>query len=405
MKIGKFGEINKLSIDTIRHYMDMGLIVPEKKGGHYFFDERCQNDLELILEFKGMGFSLNEIKMILLYKKLGNLTDYEQDTYYQSLFLDKYKKIKQEIKNLVETKDKLKGKLDELSSQSVNSNTMIGIDLKVLDMLKCPKCGEQLLLQNGVITNNQIVEGKLSCTCNEDYVIESGILSVGKSLQSIVALPNEQYIDEYIHETDSIYLEYVYKSLDWSKRKLVQLDMSNKVLLELGSGMGFFLRSIYEELPEDCLYIAVDHNLERHRFLKSVLERNGVKRKILFICADFLSIPIPSHSVDIVIDQSGTSNYSFEHENFLLREIDDLVKSKTYLIGTYIAFKNFSPKSKIKTELRSNFIVNTIKEEIRKLAYITLDERISNPVDRGGKYENFFVEGEEVYSYSFLGKR
>ena len=35
MKIGKFGEVNNLSIDTIRHYMDLSLIIPEK-GGHYF---------------------------------------------------------------------------------------------------------------------------------------------------------------------------------------------------------------------------------------------------------------------------------------------------------------------------------------------------------------------------------
>lgn len=49
MKIGKFGEKNNLSIDAIRHYMDLGLIIPEKKGGHYFFDEYCQKDVELIV--------------------------------------------------------------------------------------------------------------------------------------------------------------------------------------------------------------------------------------------------------------------------------------------------------------------------------------------------------------------
>lgn len=32
MKIGKFGEVNNLSIDTIRHYMDLSLIIPEKRG-------------------------------------------------------------------------------------------------------------------------------------------------------------------------------------------------------------------------------------------------------------------------------------------------------------------------------------------------------------------------------------
>ena len=36
MKIGKFGEVNNISIDTIRHYMDLSLIIPEKKEGTIF---------------------------------------------------------------------------------------------------------------------------------------------------------------------------------------------------------------------------------------------------------------------------------------------------------------------------------------------------------------------------------
>lgn len=36
MKIGKFGEVNNLSIDTIRHYMDLSLIIPEKREATIF---------------------------------------------------------------------------------------------------------------------------------------------------------------------------------------------------------------------------------------------------------------------------------------------------------------------------------------------------------------------------------
>lgn len=31
MKISKFAEVNNVSVDTIRHYMDLGLVIPEKK--------------------------------------------------------------------------------------------------------------------------------------------------------------------------------------------------------------------------------------------------------------------------------------------------------------------------------------------------------------------------------------
>lgn len=215
----------------------------------------------------------------------------------------------------------------------------------------------------------------------------------------------EEFVLEYIHVTAPTYLENIREVGAWAKRKLGQLDLNDKVVLELGSGVGFFLRNVFRELPESCLYITVDRNIERHRFLKEVLERSGVRRNILFICADFLDIPIQDYSVDIVIDYSGTSNYSFEHEEFLLREVDSLFKLDCYLLGSFIAFKNFSPKSKIEAKFRDNFISKKIKENINTLNYIPIEERTSKYIDRGGKYENFFVQGEEIYSYSFFGKR
>jgi DNA-binding transcriptional MerR regulator/ubiquinone/menaquinone biosynthesis C-methylase UbiE len=406
MRIGKFGKMNKLSIDTIRHYMDLGLIMPVKQGGHYFFDERCQNDLELILEFKGMGFSLTEIKMIFHYKNLGKITDYEKNADYQSLFFDKYEKLENEIQNLLAIKDKLKQQLDHLSTKSNVSNSVIGIDFRVLKMLKCLNCDEQLTLQDGFISRNQITEGKLSCDCGVEYVIESGILRVGNPNQPNVDFPLENNISDYINETDPIYLENVNKGLHWSKRKLDQVDLHNKVILDLGSGVGFFLRNIYHQLPDDCLYIAVDHSLERHQYLKNSLERTGIsKGKFLFICSDFLEIPIQDHSVDVVIDQTGTSNYSFEHEDFLLRDVDLLVKQEGYLLGSYLAFKNFSYKSKIETKYRDNFLVDKIKKNISELKYKMLEDHTSDPINKGGRYEDFFVPGEEVFTYLYFGKR
>jgi DNA-binding transcriptional MerR regulator/ubiquinone/menaquinone biosynthesis C-methylase UbiE len=405
VRIGKFGETNQLSIDTIRHYMDLGLIVPEKKGGQYFFDARCQKDLENILELKGLGFSLNEIKMIFHYKNFGKFTDYEEDTYYQSLFLDKYEKLEQEIKILVETKDRLKLKLDHLSTKSDETGMVMGVDLNVLHMLKCLKCDGSLTLQDGKIHRNQIMEGKLACDCGEEYLIESGILMVGKPLQLSSGILSENHISEYIHETDPAYLENLHKGFHWSKRKMDQADLHQKVLLELGTGVGFFLRNIYQDLPDNCLYIAVDRNLERHQFLKNMLERTGCKKRILFICADFLEIPIKSYSVDMVIDSSGTSNYSFEHEEFLLREVDSLVKEDGYLLGSYFGFKNFSQKSKIEPKYRDNFTIKKITKKILALKYKPIEERTSEFINQGGKYENFFVQGEEICFYSFFGKR
>ncbi|MEK4737289.1 MULTISPECIES: methyltransferase domain-containing protein [Bacillus] len=405
MKISKFAEVNSVSVDTIRHYIDLGLVIPEKKGSHYFFDEYCQKDVELILEYKWLGFSLNEIKELFLYKNLAKSMNYETDTSYQSLFKLKYEKVEQEIKTLEERKDKLKTALNNLSTATKISNSILGIDLTVLNLFKCFKCNGNLILEDGIINKNQIVEGNLICNCGEEYKITSGILTAGKSFEAYKRTLLEEYISDYINETDTTFLENIQRGGEWAKKKLMQLDLNNKVLLDLGSGLGFFLRNIYEELPEDCLYIAVDRDLNKLLFLKDVIEKRNSKRNILFICADFLSIPIQNHSVDIVIDQSGTSNYSFEHENFLLHELNYLFKPDCYLLSSFIVFKNFSINSQITTRLRDNFTSSKVKREIQKLQFNSIDERTSEYIERGGKYEDFFVQGEEIYTYSFFGKR
>ncbi|EJR49349.1 MULTISPECIES: methyltransferase domain-containing protein [Bacillus cereus group] len=405
MKIGKFGEVNNLSIDTIRHYMDLSLIIPEKKGGHYFFDEYCQTDLELIIHYKDLGFSLNEIKELFFYKNLAKSMNYEKDTFYQSLFKLKYDKMEQEIELLEKKRDKLKGVLHDLLLTNETSNTIIGIDLSILHLLTCSKCRQKLILQDGIINNNQITEGKLICNCGEEYIITSGIITAGKSFKANERTSLEDTISDYIHETDNAYLENMLKEGEWAKKKLIHLDLNNKLILDIGSGLGFFLRSIYEELPEDCLYIAVDRDFNKLLFLKDVLARKNPRRNILFICADFLNIPIQNRSVDIVIDHSGTSNYSFEHADFLLHELNTLFKSNCYLLSLFILFKNFSLNSQITNNFRANFSLSKIKKEIQNLQFQSIDESTSNYLKRGGKYEDFFVQGEEIYTYSFFGKR
>jgi DNA-binding transcriptional MerR regulator/SAM-dependent methyltransferase len=405
VKIGQFAKSNDVSVDTIRHYMDLGLIVPEKRGGQYSFDDRCLKDLELILEFKSMDFQLNEIKMFFLYKNFGQLTNYEEDPYYQSLFKEKLNKIDKEISELFEIKDKLHQKLKTLSEKQPPSNNMTGIHIRLLDLFQCLKCHKQLTLQDGIISSNQIVDGKLGCECGETYTIQSGILLHNQPTQSISNIQLENHINEYIQLTDSSYLENINKGLHWTKRKINHMDLHHKVVLELGSGIGFFLRNIYQDLPEDCLYIAVDHDFERHRFLKGLLESTNLKRNVLFICTDFLDIPIQNSLVDLLVDHSGTSNYSFEHQDFLLRNIDSLIKPDGYLLGSYFAFKNFSSHSKIAVEFRDNFRINKIQNHIAELNYQLLDERTSPVIDKGGIYENFFVKGEEVFTYSVWGRK
>lgn len=405
MRIGAFANLNKVSKDAIRHYMDLGLIIPEKHGGQYQFDDRCQENLEEIFNLKDMGFSLSEIKTIFMFRLLGNLTHYQQNEYYRTIFTNKHEQIIKEIDKLTTISDRLKEKIEELSKSKSNKNFTLGLDIKVLNILRCLKCKGHLVVIDGTITDNQIIDGKLRCNCGEEYLIEDGILKVDNCCDVSQERSYYDYISEYISSTDNEYLDNLYKIIDWARKKIDFNVMKNKVVLELGSGVGFSLRNMLHELPEDCVYLAVDSDIQRHKFLKSMLERAEIKKNIVFLCTDFLQVPIDYNAVDVLLDFSGTSNYSFEHDEFLLSLVDKYVKDDAYLIGSYILFKNFSMNSLIDDKYRKNFVIDNIKNGVKELRYQIIAENSFSYLENGGKFESYFIEGEKVYTYIYYGKR
>ncbi|WP_052343547.1 MerR family transcriptional regulator [Bacillus massiliigorillae] len=95
MKIGSFAKLFNVSIDTIRYYIEIGLIVPEKKGTQFHMNESCINDMELIVELKALQFSLKEIQKFLSYKRLTINIDV---SYYQRMLLEKKNRFLREKK-------------------------------------------------------------------------------------------------------------------------------------------------------------------------------------------------------------------------------------------------------------------------------------------------------------------
>lgn len=404
MKIGEFAKKNQVSIDTVRHYMDLNLIIPEKTGGQYDFDENCQKSFDEIVDLKGFGFTLSEVKTVVLFKTLANLTPYQQDEYYRTIYLNKQEELLSKIEKFTESSDKLKTKIEEISEHENKKNYTLGLDLSALDVLRCTECGSKLNIKDAEITDNQIINGSLTCDCDKEYKVQEGIVVADNPFQNNVQYYDDQFFGKYIDDTDWRYLDNLYKTIGYFNKRIHTKDLRGKVILELGSGTGFSLRNLLQKLPEDCVYIAVDHDYKRHAFLKGLIERADIKRNVVFLCCDFLNMPVKQSSVDVLFDFWGTSNYSFSHVTFLLAQLEKLLKENTKLFAAYMLFKNFAYNSKINAVNQKNFKSEYIRFKIKSLGFDIDDERVSEYVEQGGKYEDFFVEGEKIHTYMLTAK-
>lgn len=402
MKIGEFSRKNNISIETVRHYIDLELINPYKKGGQYDFEENSQRSLNKVLELKSYGFTLNEIKSILIYESLGKFT-LEDSNLLKNIFKLKEKEISKKIQELLRMEEKLKNKIKEITAKEEKLTINIGIDINSLKYLSCIYCGGDLYLEEGNIKNNKIIDGKLKCKCKREYNIESGILIVENNKVSNDN-SNENIMEDYLRETDINHISSLKKGLDWGHSNLEKIDLGNKVLLEIGSGLGFALRNLYNML-DNSIYIAIDNDINKHIYLKSFLENSNLNNNVILICTDFKKIPIKEEVIDIFLDCSGSSNYWFENNDFSIRDILKYLKKDAYVLLSYIIFKKIGLNNFIKMENRKNFNIKYVKEEINKNRFNTIDEISTDYINKPSLYENYFKEGEEVYIYMYFGKR
>lgn len=424
MKIGQFATLNSISIDTIRYYMYLKLLIPGKRGGQYEFDNSCQKDIEEIMWLKSADFSLNEIQRIFSLKRMTSLKSEEDMQYYLSLFGDKEKQLLEKRSEIDLILEKLNEKVRQLQSMKTmkTSGSRLGIPIELLGLFACPDCGATLKLRTGNIQDGTIMDGILECSSdnsctNGSYVITDGILvAVAANAEGNIPAQAKHTHDKhslgghFIEQTSSDYVNLLYKSGQWIKAHL-ELDKPHAfVILEPGTGSGLFLHAVFEELPANCTYICVDHDFELLRNTKRTLDscihasRNHVN--VLFLCCDFRQIPVNDASVDILLDHYGTTNFNFHNEGNLIHVLDKLVKPGGKWIGDYLCFKPGAKSlNQLDQRFHSFFYMDNIKRALAESCFKQIELAEMGTTKKGGIYETFFLEGDTLYDFTYLGQK
>ena len=338
MRIGEFARKHNITHDAIRHYLDMGLLVTEKKGGHYRFDENDSWDLEKIIELKKMDFSLAEIQELLCYHRLAGDMTVEYRKYYLSLLQDKKKGFQDEIKKYKVMETIINNKIMEFETDE-DDMFKLGLPLPFIEILNCPYCNSVMEIVNGVIEKNMIITGKIECICGFIATIENGMYIDEEAVREKKVngkrmLSKKEFLDIASPKFINFYYNGMAKSIDY----ILKYTEKPKYILELDNCAGSFLMQYIKRLDKDSIYILLCYDKERLTNIKSNIESLYNHSKIVFLCCDIERLPIRKSTIDLVIDHGMTKVYDQPNHRVLSNIYSPLVKKDGILIGTYHYF-------------------------------------------------------------------
>ena len=126
--IGKLSKIVGLSIDTLRHYDEIGLISPvhiSDDNGYRYYAPHQATDFARVLELKEYGFSLREIK------ELPNMADVTQ------IFQNRYALLMQQQMRLQVAMDKLARKIKQQQEAKYMGKRILLVDDSAFMRMMC----------------------------------------------------------------------------------------------------------------------------------------------------------------------------------------------------------------------------------------------------------------------------
>lgn len=339
MKIGKFAEKHGVTQDTVRFYLEKGLLVSKKKGGQYSFTEADSRDLEKIIELKQLDFSIAEIERILVIQRIsGSSTDVFRNLYLPFLETKK-KEVLSELNKYNNMKEYLDERIQEIRVQDLKKGQSLGFPMSSLGLLVCPLCKRALNISAGIIEKSSIMDAIIDCECGFRAKIENGVYIDGKAVRTKL-LNNKKMPtkEEYLEECSHSYVNFLYQGMATMIEYINQNSKSPKYIMELDNCVGFFLLQYIKYLPRNTTYILIEYDRERLDKLKRNLEMYYEHTSFIFLCCDYHMLPIADSSIDIIVDHGMTKVYMEEKGEFLPEVLKDLLKEE----GGYIAAHQYS---------------------------------------------------------------
>ena len=338
MKISAFADEFNVNVSTVRHYINSGLLVPEKKQGQYYFDRECIDDMKNILKYKNYHFSLEEIQLLFFMEKASRFKDEVVLDVCSEILKNKKKELLEEKKILEENIRSIEKDITEMPEVKTVKDVKWGVPFSFIPNLYCPECQIPLELDSASISNNYLYSGELKCNCGYNAYIEDGVIISGEkmedtpfkafeNIESIISL-KEEFSHQYrgfIAKTYMYMRDFVHNEGD-EPRKIMGGPFTFNFLLEYLGRLG----------PHDS-YIIVDPSIKRINKLKTLL--SDMDCDIVYYAGSTREIPVKHGCVDIYIDDFSTVNSLFTFDEYHTDLISPFLKKKGKVAGLYTDYR------------------------------------------------------------------
>lgn len=348
MKISEFARKYGVEISTVRYYINSNLLLPKVHNKQYRFDERCETDMNIVMQLKDYGFSIGEIRSILSLIHLSNLTAVEDITDFVQILEKKEAELKADLDAMEKTHAELVDFIASLKSRRDQEDVDApgrGMPLSLLPLLCCPDCGKPLELQKADIAGGEVQSGEIVCSCGYHAVIQDGILLTSEGSLNSLDVP---YLNRGVFKLlpDS-WISRFQQSFARVDDSLRPVDTGGKVILENQINCFSFLFSRVNELSQDDIYILADPHPEIILRFKKMIERQNPHLNILYIADKTCRYPLKKESVDIFVDICSINDYaSFHGDENLISAVRPYLKPDAELIGLYLYCHPYSPTHK-----------------------------------------------------------
>lgn len=339
MKISGFAEKFKVNVSTVRHYVNSGLLIPERKNGQYFFDKECENDMKNILRYKDYHFTLEEIQLLFFMEKASRFQDEVVMEVCAEILKNKHQELIKERNELEANIKSLEDDIAQMPEFRIVEDIKWGVPFSFIPNLYCPKCQVPLELDSARLSNNYLYSGDLRCDCGYKARIEDGVIISGeKRLDTpFKAFDNIESIMSLKEEFSHNYRGLMAKTYLYMRDNIYNEGEVPKIILAGPFTYNFLLEHM-GKLGSNNSFVIIDPSIKRINKLKKIFSET--EYDIVYFAGNTTDLPIRHSSLDIYIDDWSTSNTLFTFGEFHIEQIAPYLKKKAVVTGIFTGYQN-----------------------------------------------------------------